>query len=297
MLDARLQHAIAVARTGSFTGAAETIGITQSAVTKSVADLEREVGFSIFHRTPRGALLTEDGRDFVERAGRLLEDANELLRGGASRNEPYVGILRIGVCPASLEWLLTQPLVSLLSRHPDIRFAVIGGTFERMVQQLRNNVVDVAFGFDAAFSEWPDLKRTPIGPLKTTLFVRKGHPLLAQSTVTLADLAGHEFISPSDSRPYGSIIRNLYESQGIDWRKKIHIIDSFPVAKSMVAASNAIGSVALTYAASRKFKERFVTLDCFRQFPPASMCCAIRSHWEPTPAVKAFIKVAGERIP
>lgn len=52
---------------------------------------------------------------------------------------------------------------------------------------------------------------------------------------------GHELISPSDSGPYGLIIRILYESQGIDWRKKIHIIDSFPVVKSMVASSNAIG--------------------------------------------------------
>ena len=74
MLDRRLQNVVAVARAGSFTNAAEVLGSTHCGQTKTIAELERELGYSLFHGVARGALLTEQGREFVERASRLLED-------------------------------------------------------------------------------------------------------------------------------------------------------------------------------------------------------------------------------
>jgi DNA-binding transcriptional LysR family regulator len=300
MLDPRLNHFVAVAQTGSFTAAAQAIGVTQSAVTKSVADLERQLGVSLFYRTARGALLTESGRDFADRAMRLLDDAREFLEGSARKEDRFAGLLRIGVCPASLEWRLMDPLAELLIRHPSIRFEISGSSFERMVQQLRNGSIDVALGFEAAFSEWPDIRREPVPALKSTLFVRLGHPILTPGKATLADLSEYDFVSPSDSRPYGAIIREIYESQGIDWRKRLHLVDYFPIVKRIVKASDAVGVVTLTYAKSASFREEFAMLDHLDPFPPAPLCCAVRARWEPKPAVRAFMAAvqgdAGKRM-
>ena len=290
MLDPRLNHIVAVARCGSFTAAAQAIGVTQSAVTKGVADLERQLGYSIFHRTARGALLTEKGSDFVERATRLLDDARELLDGSSSPSDPYAGTLRIGVCPASLEWRLIAPLANLLARHPNIRFEISGSSFERMVQLLRNGAVDVAVGLDAAFSDWPDLRREPVPELETTLFVRRGHPALGAVPATLAELAQYDFVSPSDSRPFGAIIRHIYESQGVEWRTRLHVIDYFPIVRRIVASSNAIGVVSLSHAASAAFQRDFALLEHLVPFEPAGMCCAVRARWDAKPAVRAFIR-------
>ena len=289
MLDPRLNHLVAVARCGSFTAAAKAIGVTQSAVTKGVADLERQLGYAVFHRTARGALLTEKGSEFVERANRLLDDARELLEGAPAGSDPYAGTLRIGVCPASLEWRLITPLANLLARHPNIRFEVTGASFERMVQLLRNGVVDVALGLDAAFSDWPDLRREPAPELDATLFVRRGHPALGAVPATLDEIAQYDFVSPSDSRPFGAIIRNLYESRGIEWRTRIHVIDYFPVVRRIVATSNAIGVVAWSTATSSSFQRNFAVLDHLVLFEPFRMCCALRARWEAKPAVRAFI--------
>lgn len=289
MLDPRLKHLVTVARCGSFTAAAEAVGVTQSAVTKGVAGLERQLGYSLFHRTARGALPTERGRDFIERAERLLLEAQELLEGSEPSRDPYAGVLRIGASPASLEWRLMEPVANLLSRHPDIRFEISGSSFERMVQLLRNGAVDVAVGFDAAFQEWPDIRREPMAELKTTLFVRRDHPVLSKGPATLIELAEFDFVSPSDSRPYGAVIRDIYESQGIKWRKRLHVIDYFPIVRRIVASSDAIGVVSLAHAASPSFKEQFATLDHLDVFPPAPLCCAVRARWGPRPAVRAFI--------
>jgi DNA-binding transcriptional LysR family regulator len=290
MLDPRLSYLIAVARWGSFTAAAQAVGVTQSAVTKSVADLERQLGYAVFHRSPCGALITEKGRDFVERAARLMEDAQELLSGSATKGDAFAGVLRIGVCPASLEWWLIDPIARLQTKHPTIRFDISGSTFERMVQQLRNGVVNVVVGFDAAFGEWPDIRREAIGKLRSLLFVRHDHPLLAKGDrMTLTDLSRYEFVSPSDSRPYGATIRNIYESQGIELRERLHVIDYFPIVRRIVANSDAIGVVAQTYIKSPSFQRQFRTLDHLDVFDELPICCAVRARWDTTPAVRAFI--------
>lgn len=289
MLDPRLNYVVAVSRCGSFTAAAGSVGVTQPAITKSIADLERQVGFEIFHRTSRGAMLTEQGRDFVERAARILDDATDLLRGKRGSEDPFAGVLRIGVCPASLKWRLVEPLAALIKRRPSISLDVSGASFERMVQQLRNGTVDVAVGFEAAFADWPDIQREPVDPLRSTLFVRRGHPILERGTLTHADLAVFKMISPSDSRPYGTRIRNVYESQGVDWRKRIHIVDYFPIVRRIVATTDAIGIVTTAYTESAAFLRDFVALDDLELLPPSPLCCAFRARSEPPPAARAFV--------
>jgi len=293
MLDPRLNHLVAVARLGSFTAAARSIGLTQSAVTKGVADLERQLGFAIFHRTARGVLLTERGRDFVDRAARLLEDARDLLRGDASKDDRYAGVLRIGVCPAMLEWQLVNPIAQLVRRYPSTRFDITGSSFERMIQQLRNGAVDVAFGFDAAFREWPDIARQPIGELEVMLFVRKGHPLLAEPVITRDMLARYPFVSPSDSRPYGAVIREVYETKALESRVYLHITDHFPLVRQIVASSDAVAVVASTHVHRAAFRRQFETLS-LELFSSALLCCAVRARWEPSPAARAFIAAMHE---
>jgi len=294
MADNRLNHVVAVARTGSFTAAADLVGITQSAITRSIADLERQIGYSVFIRTARGAILTEQGRDFAERAQKLVEDTKDLLQRPQGREDPYAGVLRIGICPASMEFRLTEPLVRLLKKHPSIKLNVSGSTFERTVQQLRNGAIDVAVGFEAAFADWPDLRRQRIfNEDAGALFVRRGHPILQLRRPTLKALAKYDFVSPSDSRPYGSVIRAVYEDQGIDWRKRIHIVDLFPIVRRIVATTDAIGAMISGFTdRSASFKNQFVTLDSIKTFSePAPMCCAIRARWEPRPATKAFVSI------
>lgn len=291
MLDRRLNHVVAVAHFGSFTKAAEKTGITQSGITKSIADLERELGYPLFYRTARGAMQTEAGREFVDRAVRLLEDARTLLTGDRESNDPFAQALRIGVCPASLEWLLAAPLTALLARHPAVRFELVGASFERAIQLLRTGTVDVAVGFEDAFSEWSEVKREPIGSLLATLFVRNAHPILELDAPSHADLARFDFIVPSDSRPYGSIIRGIFDDAGVFlWQRHVHLIDNFPIVKRIVASSNAIGVTTLDYAKSDAFAASYTRVPGESPFPPAPMCCAIRSRWEPSPAVRAFMR-------
>ena len=296
MLDRRFSHVVAVGSWGSFTKAAKMVGISQSGITKSIADLEAEIGFSLFYRTAKGVIPTEDGIDFIERATRLLEDAQSLLSGKREHGDPFAQSIKIGICPASIQWLLASPLTTLLKRHPSIRYHLVGSTFESTIQLLRTGAIDVAFGFEEAFADWSQVKRVHISMMQSVFFVRKGHPIMKRGKVTKDILAQYNFVVPSESRPYGIAIRSMFTD--VDhWRRHLHFIDSFPIARRMVATSDTIGVTTREFSASEKFAASFERVQSEGILPYAGMCCAVRSRWDPPPGVKAFIRAMREKVP
>jgi len=289
MLDTRLRHAVAVARCGSFSRAAEAVGMTQSAVTKSVAGLEQRIGYQLFHRTPRGAILTEAGREFVDRAAVLLADAQDLVSG--ARTDPFSGVLRIGVFPGSLDWVLLDPLAALARKHPAVRFDTVFGASERGVQLLSRGEIDIAIGMEPAFAPWDQVQCAPAGVLETIPFVRRGHPLLDLPGLSLEELAAYAFVSPSSSEPYSSMIRDIYESRGLNASEHIHFVDYFPLVKRLVAATDAVGGVARSKATRPAFLERFAVLENLPVFDPIMVCCAVRKHAPPKAGASALIRL------
>jgi DNA-binding transcriptional LysR family regulator len=297
MIDRSIKHVVAVARYGSFTAAAAQLGVSQSAVTRSIAYLEKQLTYQIFIRTGRGAVVTEDGRAFVDRAIRLLEDADSLFHGSKSRSDPYADVLRVGACPGSLEWMLVDPLALVVARHPAMRMHVIGGSVERMIQQLRSGAVDVAFGFEVALNEQPDFKCLPLPPLRSAMFVRRGHPILENEEFTVADLAKYPILSPSDSRPYGAFVRRIFEGQPMNAQSQVHVADFFPLVKRIVGSTDAISFAAVEYTRSASFQARFARIRYLDdEASSAPLCCAIQTKREPRPIVRAFIKACREKM-
>lgn len=295
-MDTRLKHAVAVGRYGSFSKAGAAVGVTQSAVTKSVADLEQQIGYAIFHRTSRGVIVTEDGRDFLDRAARLLSDSNDLMNNRRHVDDPFKGVVRVGVYPGSLEWMLTGSLAELVRRHSSVRIEINTGTSERGLQLLNRGDIDAAFGMVAAFGNWKDVDCTQLAELRTHCFVRRGHPLLERQSVTLDDVAEFEIVSPSVSAPYTDVAREIYESRGIDPAGKIHIVDHFPLVREIVAHSDAMGGIADSTTRTPAFERDFVVIKDLEIFPSVGVGLATRAKWPAKPAIKFLKSLLAARL-
>lgn len=107
-------------RHGSFAGAARELGLTPSAVAKSVARLEGDLGLRLLHRTTRELSLTSDGRDLYERARRVVDEI-DALQGVAegARGEP-AGTLRLSAPITFGKRVLVPLLAGLLAKHPGL---------------------------------------------------------------------------------------------------------------------------------------------------------------------------------
>lgn len=108
-------------RTGSFTAAAESLGLTRSAVGKSVARLEARMGVRLLHRTTRKLSLTDEGRVAYERWRQILEDLDEVEAAMATRRDEPTGTLRL-TAPLSFGQRHVLPvLTALMKQWPGLR--------------------------------------------------------------------------------------------------------------------------------------------------------------------------------
>lgn len=133
--------------------------------------------------------------------------------------------------------------------------------------------------------------------LRTAYFVRLGHPLLEKRQVLRSDLAQYDFVVPAVSRPSGTDIRDIFESEGIEPVSRMHAVDYFPLVKLMVARSDAIGVVSVNHGRSPAFAAKFGLIDLKRPITPSALCCAVRTRWDPPPIVRSFIAACRKTLP
>ncbi|MFE0733781.1 LysR family transcriptional regulator [Streptomyces sp. NPDC058855] len=184
---------VAVAETGQFHKAATDLSVTQQAVSKRIAALERGLGVRLFTRTPRGAELAIDGQAFLPHARELLRVA---ARAAASVDP--------GRRPLRVDILASRGAASGLMRgfhrsHPRIDLDVVMLLdIDRAVEALRSGEIDASFRAVAAPGRpLPDdieAVRAIDEPLE--LLTGPGHALAGARSVTLAELARHRIWMP-----------------------------------------------------------------------------------------------------
>lgn len=120
-----LRTFIAVARHGTFSRAGEHIGLTQSAVSAQIQRLETSLGFALFDRAGRTAMLNEAGRDTLARAEALVLMADQLHAGPGAAD--FSVALRIGAIASVQAGGLPAALVELRRSVPQLRLRVVPG--------------------------------------------------------------------------------------------------------------------------------------------------------------------------
>lgn len=110
----------AVVEAGSFVGAGEILGITQPAVSRAIAKLEKRTSIRMFQRTARSIRLTDDGRTFYETvAPHLTAIADATTRAGATRGQ-VSGRLRVNIDPSTAQIVVAPRIAPFLERHPEL---------------------------------------------------------------------------------------------------------------------------------------------------------------------------------
>ena len=144
-LDTRqLQAFDMLAATGSFTGAAKKLFLTQSAVSHSMKSLEDDMGCKLLRKQGKKAVLTEAGERLLDSARPWLRQMEE-LREELDGFERYgVGRLRLGASPKGCQFLLPPILRQFKEHHPRCRFEVQSGDTPRCLDMLRAGEIDMA---------------------------------------------------------------------------------------------------------------------------------------------------------
>ncbi len=139
-----LRTFVAVVDNRSFTKAANSLGVTQPAVSAQIKRLQSMLGDEIFDRTVQGVSLTPHGEVVVSYARRLLSINDQIVHLGGSRRPELV--IRIGTSSDYTVTLLPGILARFRARYPAVRFNVSAGYSEPLMRQLRDGEIDVFVG-------------------------------------------------------------------------------------------------------------------------------------------------------
>ena len=191
----QLRDVVAVAERGSLRGAARELGLAQPAITRSIREIERELGVALFERHARGMTLTTIGTVFVRRARviqgelRRVRDEVDQLRGQTT------GRVAVGLSTVSHLALLPATLGAFRSRYPDVLLDVSEGLYPNMHMALDDGLIDFYVG---PLPETPLSKDYMIEKLfenERVVLARIGHPLAGSKS--LRDLADARWITTS----------------------------------------------------------------------------------------------------
>jgi len=183
---------VAIADVGQFQAAADDLALTQQAVSKRIAALEKDLAVRLFIRTARGARLTIDGQAFLPHARDLLlaeQRAADSVRPG--RRPLRVDIISRRIAPAAL-------LRGFHHAHPDIELDVVtlfdAGT---AIEAVRSAAIDATFRAVMMPGQLPDgIKATLVLNEPHELLTGPAHEFAAAKSVTPARLAGHRIWIP-----------------------------------------------------------------------------------------------------
>ena len=139
-----LRTFLTVARQGSITAAASSLGYTQSAVSRQVGALEAETGATLFARRARGVELTEHGRALLPHAEAVLRIVEESLDELRALDRIEAGSLRLGAFPTANAALMPRAIAAFSAAHPKVTVTLREGTSNRQLSHLDLGDIDLA---------------------------------------------------------------------------------------------------------------------------------------------------------
>jgi DNA-binding transcriptional LysR family regulator len=230
MLLAQLEAFTEVARLGNVSRAAETLSVTQPALTARLQGLERELDVDLFVRGARGMTLTDAGRALLPYAQRALAQVLDAQKAIEDLRSGKTGELFIAAAPAVSTYVLPAILKSFQTSHPEVRMGVRTGHTEEVLAMVLQREVDLGVGRPIRH---PDAELIPLFDDELVLVVSRHHPFAQRDRIRLQELADDRLILFDRASSYYELTSSLIRQAGVVPESVIEL-DNVEAAKKMV---------------------------------------------------------------
>ena len=187
-----LCYFVAAAEQGSFRKAGAASGVQESAISRSIRDLEDQVGASLFHRRSSGVTLTYAGQRFLPQARRILRDIGHSVEDVARIGRVENGRLKIGIFSSLASGFLANLLLAYDSAHAKVHIEFIEGNPDEHIAAVRQFQIDVAFLTGTRV--WPGCETDQLWFERVFVVLPEGHALSEKPVVGWSDLTMEQFI-------------------------------------------------------------------------------------------------------
>ncbi len=251
-LDFRLLRcAVAVAQHGNFGRAAKAMHVSQPSLSRSIQELESQLGVQLFHRTSTGVVITQEGEVLVTRAQEVLQGAERLQQEFRLIHRTGGTALRVGAGMYPSSMMIDRVLVRIMREYPALNIEITTDLFTAILPVLKNREVEVAVIDVMGIDDKSNLQIRPLGQRQVYCAVRADHPLLKLGREPqLPDFFGYPAVWP---RHFAA--RRLMNIQE-DWKARHPNMEEAPplgrvscnstsIMKSMIENTDAWGGMVI----------------------------------------------------
>ncbi len=188
----QLQAFLYVVRLGTIVAAAETMGLTQSGVSRLIGELERNLGFSLFSRVGRGLEPTARGLAFFKEVERSFSGIDTLYQAAEEIRTGYEHRLRISCLPTLSTSVMSGAVKLFREKYPKVVLEIDTATFSESLVALEQRRIDLAVTFTVPTMDGVRTER--LAEAEYVFAARSEHPLMARNIVNAEELVGEEVI-------------------------------------------------------------------------------------------------------
>lgn len=208
-----LRYFLAVVRTGSVSAAAQRLRVAASAVSRQIANLERDLDAALFERRPQGMILTQSGQTLAAYAQRLELESEQVVNEIRELHGAGRGLVRLGVTEGFAVSFIPETIYAFRQRHPDVAFDVKVMPSQVVTESIRTGTMDIGLTFvlqpeRGVSIAWQCATRT-------YAFVAPHHPLAAMPSVTIEDIFAHPVAMLDSETTVRRIVDMYFSSRGL----------------------------------------------------------------------------------
>lgn len=215
MADRRLQVFYTVAKVLSFTKAAETLHMTQPAVTFQVKQLEEFFNTRLFDRTHNKITLTEAGKIVYDYAEKILDHYEKMNSEVRELTGEVTGSLLIGASTTIAEYMLPNLLGAFKRQFEDVNIRLQVGNTDAIVAMVENNMIDLGVVEAPVYNKNLEVEVCRLDEM--VLIVPEGHPLSNRDKISIEDVRKYRYISREEGSGSRSVIDNYIREQGLSY--------------------------------------------------------------------------------
>ena len=217
MEDHRLRSYCLVVENKSFSRAALSKHITQSAMSRLVKNLENELGVKLLHRAGKAVVPTSEGRLFYEQAKKILEEYEKIERELLAAAEESKMSLRLGASIVPALYMLPQVIYNFSRSHVGIRIDLSVSRTEDVLRGLHNNKIELGI-IDEFVSDQAFFRET-VTEDEIVIIAPEDHHLSKKKMVTIQNLSSETFILPEQGTSTREQIDTFLRDAGLDTRR------------------------------------------------------------------------------
>jgi DNA-binding transcriptional LysR family regulator len=286
----KLRHIVELARFRNVTRAAETLGLTQSALSRSIQEIEAELGKALFTRHSKGVSITDMGNDIARRAEELLESYEDLLTTPERSTRAMFRHLKIGVIPASYQGLIRKPVASFAAEFPEVSIRIQTGSSDELTAKLETGQLDVLVGYGNWLRRWESvfIVRT-VAEMHQAILVRKDHPLSRLEKVSDNDIMVYPCILPSSMYSDHNEIYDVFQENLGRSRPQRYHTDDFQTMLAIVNKTDAFLPLVQASSSFEKLKDNFLILPDIEILPRQDLVVARLSNSRKNELLTKFV--------